>query len=96
MALPLVFDVVLVFSLMFGMYFVGDVNTSSVVEIILAVIWLRRPLLPKVDLPKALLLILLTSTAPWRSISAIPLRLIVISTIRPLDRCIRCDVLLAS
>jgi hypothetical protein len=46
---------------MFGMYFLGDVNTSSVVEIILAVIGLRRPLLPKVDLPKALLLILLTS-----------------------------------
>ena len=58
---PRIVDVVLVFSILFGIYFAGDVNTASVVEIILALFWLRRPMLAKGKLPVALLVILLIS-----------------------------------
>lgn len=54
-------DVVFVFSILFGIYFAGDLNTAAAIEIVLALFWIRHPILPKGNLPVALFMILLAS-----------------------------------
>jgi len=58
---PQIVDVVLVFHIEFGIYFLGDFNTALVIEIALALLWLRRPLLPIGALPVVLLFLLFAS-----------------------------------
>ena len=53
----------LVFTMVFGIYFAGDISTSLVIELILAMFWFRRPLLPAGNLPVALLVLLFVSLA---------------------------------
>jgi hypothetical protein len=67
---------------LFGIYFAGDINTASVLEIIPAALWLRRPILVKGKLALALLVILMVSLAyavaiylgNWMIDAAYPLR----------------------
>src|SRR5437016_14517895 len=62
-ARPRIVDVLLVFTMVFGIYFAGDVSTSLVIELVLAMFWFRRPLLPAGNLPVGLLALLFVSLA---------------------------------